>query len=175
VPKIFHWSNGFSSTTVRCCGYPGGRATSTSRAKNISLVQWFLIRWRTRLPPRLRGFRVGSGRVGLQLTMHCSTRRPYSLISLQVAAAQMVPALLGIRPVTYPSTCLPRGPAGFGCERAFIIPNPAKYPLSIVSESVGGKIDSVFGRQVFNRSALASSREPVRLFHSFSAVETSAK
>jgi hypothetical protein len=43
TPRIFHWSNGFSSTAVRCCGYPGGRMTSTSCAKNISLVQWFLI------------------------------------------------------------------------------------------------------------------------------------
>jgi hypothetical protein len=43
MPKIFHWSNGFSSTAVRYCGYPGGRVASTSRAKNISLVQWFLI------------------------------------------------------------------------------------------------------------------------------------
>jgi hypothetical protein len=43
MPKIFHWSNDFSSTAVRCCGYPGGRAASIFRAKNISLVQWFLI------------------------------------------------------------------------------------------------------------------------------------
>ena len=110
--------------------------TSTSRAKNISLVQWFLIGWRTRLPPRLRRFRVGSGRIGLRLPMHCSNRRSYSLISLQVAPAQMVPALSGIRPVAYPSTSVPPGPVGFRWEGAFIGANPWRYPLILVSECV---------------------------------------
>ena len=41
--KYFTGSNGFSSTAVRYCGYPGGGVGTTSRAKNISLVQWFLI------------------------------------------------------------------------------------------------------------------------------------
>ena len=208
---IFHWSNGFSSTIVRCCGYPGGRVTSTSRAKNISLVQWFLIDlcsllrlsrrpgdqhfscqkyftgpmvshrplfavaaipearvtstsraknislvqwfligWRTRFPPRLRWFRLGSGRIGLRLPMHCSNRRSYSLISLQVAPAPMVPALSGIRPVAYPSTSMPPGPAGFRCERAFFRHNPAKvvgWTLLEIEPSEGAIAPSSFYRQ----------------------------
>ncbi len=44
VPNKLRWSKGFSSGLFRRCGYPGGQVTSTSRAKNISLVQWFLIR-----------------------------------------------------------------------------------------------------------------------------------
>ena len=76
MPKIFHWSNGFSSTAVRRCGNPGGRVTSTSRAKNISLVQWFLIGWRTRPPPRLRWFRLGSGRVGCNSLCIARTEDP---------------------------------------------------------------------------------------------------
>jgi hypothetical protein len=150
VPKIFHWSNGFSSTPVRYCGYPGGWVTSTSRAKNISLVQWFLIGWRTRLPPRLCWLRVGSGRIGLRLPMHCSNRRSYSLISLQVAPAPMVPALSGIRPVAYPSTSMPPGPAGFRCERAFFRHNPAKvvgWTLLEIEPSEGAVAPSSFYRQ----------------------------
>jgi hypothetical protein len=120
VPKIFHWSNGFSSTTVCCCSYPGVRMTSTSRAKNISLVQCFLIGWRTRFPTTLRWFRLGSARAGLQLPMHCSNRRPYSLISLQVATAQMVAALLGIRPESRLPIKWPTPLAGCRRGRAFI-------------------------------------------------------
>ena len=43
-------------TFVRCCAYLGVPVTSTSRAKNILLVQWFLIGWG---PDCLRGY-VGS-------------------------------------------------------------------------------------------------------------------
>ncbi len=43
VPNKFHWSNRFSSTSARFYGCLRTQVTRNSRAKNISLVQWFLI------------------------------------------------------------------------------------------------------------------------------------
>ena len=62
----------------------------------------------TRLHPRLRWFHFGNAGAGMQLTTLCSNRRPYSFISFQGAAAQIVAALWGIRPesplaVNFPS------------------------------------------------------------------------
>jgi len=124
--------------------------TSTSRAKNILLVQRFLIDLRslfrlsrspgdkhfscqkyfagpivshragTGLSPRLRWFRLGRGRVELQLPMPCSSRSPNLLISLHVAAAQMVLPLLGIRPAA--------SPRRISREKASFFPRPGKHP-----------------------------------------------
>jgi len=68
--------------------------SSTFRANNILLVQWFLIVWGRGFP---RGY-VGS--VSEMQGMGCNSPRiagteDLSLISLQDAAAQIVPALWG--------------------------------------------------------------------------------
>ena len=124
--KIILLVNGFSSTLVCCCACLRNSgdwhfscrkyfadpmishrplfavvATRSPGEQHFSCQQYFagpMVSHRvgTRFPPRLRWFRLGNARVGLQLTTHCSNRRPYSLIALQVAAGQMVPAS-GIR------------------------------------------------------------------------------
>ena len=55
MPRIFRWSNGFSSAIVRHCAYLRSRRAGTLRANFILLVQWFLINlyslwWLSRSP-----------------------------------------------------------------------------------------------------------------------------
>jgi hypothetical protein len=90
--------------------------------------------------PRLRWFHFGNAGAGMQLTTLCSNKRSYPFISFQGAAAQIVPALLGIRPgrrlaVNFPSAGRWLDPGVEG-RLSFRIRHKSR---------VGGYLISVFG------------------------------